>query len=184
MDLLNYFPKDLVDEFIEVYARRPYKHNKWGCKFMNSFFLYCYAKTIQPDLIVELGTYQGQTTWLLEQAAENAKIVSFDITHWKLKKETMSATYLKSDWNDLNFSYWEIEYATAKNSMIFIDDHVNQMQRLTEAKVRGFKHIFFDDNMPVEKIDSTERCPIPTLQVYGIGEVLPTNTYLTYVRNV
>lgn len=176
MSLLNYFSKELVDEFIEVYARRPYKHNKWGSKFMNSFFLYCYAKTIQPDLIVELGTYQGQTTWLLEQACPKIEIYSFDISHWKLKKKTEMATYFKCDWNDMK---WGSDGWGHKNSMIFIDDHVNQMQRLSEAEERGFKHIFFDDNIPLDKINSQPN--LPTLCCYGIGKVLPTNTFLTYV---
>ena len=176
MNLLKYFSKELVDEFIEVYSRRPYRHNKWGCKFMNSFFLYCYARTIKPTLIIELGTYQGQTTWLLEQACR-ARIYSFDITHWKLKKKTKKAYYIKSDWND----FWKHTELKGMNPMIYIDDHINQMQRLSEATERGFKHIFFDDNIPLDKIDSQLNVPLPTLSCYGIGEVLPTDTYLTYV---
>jgi len=179
MKLTDYFPKQLVDEFIEVYARRPYKHNKWGAKFMTSFFLYCYAKTLKPDLIVELGTYQGQTTWLLEQARPTVTIYSFDITHYKLKKKTDYATYLKGDWDDYKDSLF-----IANNSMIFIDDHINQIQRLKEAKERGFKHIFFDDNYPLDKIDSTPNVPLPTLSCYGLGKVLPTDSYLTYYENI
>lgn len=177
MKLTDYFPKELVDEFIEVYTRRPYKHNRWGSKFLTSFFLYCYAKTLKPDLIVELGTYQGQTTWLLEQASD-CDIFSFDITHWKLKIKTNRAKYIKRDWN----YFGDMGKLLDKNSMIFIDDHVNQMQRLKEATNRGFKHLFFDDNCPVEKIDSTLSVPFPTLSCYGIGEVLPTPTFLTYVK--
>ena len=178
MKLTDYFPKELVDEFIEVYARRPYKHNKWGAKFMTSFFLYCYAKTLKPDLIVELGTYQGQTTWLLEQAS-NAYIYSFDISHYKLKKKTKRAKYIKKDWND----WYKKDAFLCYNAMIFIDDHINQIQRLKEAKARGFKHIFFDDNYSLDKIDSTPNVPLPTLSCYGLGEVLPTDTYLTYYEN-
>jgi len=175
-ELEYYFNRDIVENFIKVYASRPYKHNKWGSKFLNSFFLYCYAKTLKPDLIVELGTYQGQTTWLLEQASD-APVYSFDISHWKLKRKTKRAVYVKSDWNN-----WHINlFKGYQNSMIFIDDHVNQMQRLREAKDRGFKHIFFDDNIPIDKIDSTAGSPIPTLSCYGIGKVLPTDTGLTYV---
>ena len=179
MKLTDYFPKQLVDEFIEVYARRPYKHNKWGAKFMTSFFLYCYTKTLKPDLIVELGTYQGQTTWMFEQTCASP-IYSFDITHWELKKKTKNAYYIKSDWVD-----WDVDgyFKHFKNSMIFIDDHINQMQRLKEAKDRGFKHIFFDDNYPLDKIDSTPNVPLPTLSCYGLGEVLPTDSYLTYYKN-
>ena len=177
-NLLKYFDKKLVDEFIEVYVSRPYKHNKWGCKFMNSFFLYCYARTIKPDLIVELGTYQGQTTWLLEQAS-SADIYSFDITHWKLKEKTKYAIYIKKDWNDWDHTDYFEPY---NNSMIFIDDHINQVQRLAEGTDRGFKHLFFDDNIPIDKIDSTQNVPLPTLSCYGIGEVLPTDTFLTYVK--
>ena len=178
MKLTDYFPKELVDEFIEVYSRRPYKHNRWGSKFLTSFFLYCYAKTLKPDLIVELGTYQGQTTWLLEQASD-CYIYSFDITHWKLRERTKRTAYIKSDWNDWDNSD---SFQLYRNSMIFIDDHVNQMRRLKEATERGFKHLFFDDNCPVKDIDSTLSVPFPTLSCYGIGKVLPTPTYLTYVR--
>jgi len=176
-ELTYYFSEELVDEFLKVYALRPYKHNKWGCKFLNSFFLYCYTKTINPDLVVELGTYQGQTTWLLEQASD-APVYSFDISHWKLKKKTKRAIYVKSDWNDCHINLSK----NYQNSMIFIDDHVNQLQRLQEAKDRGFKHIFFDDNTPLDKIDFTAGSLIPTLSCYGIGKVLPTDTYLTYVH--
>jgi len=181
MNLIDYFPKHLVDEFVEVYARRPYKHNKWGSKFVTSAFLYCYAKTIKPDLIVELGTYQGQTTWLLEQAHPRTPVYSFDISHWKLRKKTKNAHYIKRDWDDWEYINMFNEYAY-KNPMIFIDDHVNQMKRLKEATERGFKHLFFDDNCPIDRIDSTLSVPFPTLSCYGIGEVLPTSTNLTYVR--
>jgi len=176
--LTDYFPKELVDEFTEVYARRPYKHNKWGAKFMTSFFLYCYAKTLKPDLIVELGTYQGQTTWLLEQAS-NAEIYSFDISHYKLRKKTKRAKYIKGDWWD----YWGTNELYGNNSFIFIDDHINQMLRLWQAEFRCFKHIFFDDNYPLDKIDSTPNVPLPTLSCYGLGKVLPTDSYLTYYKN-
>lgn len=177
MKLTDYFNEDLVNEFLNVYEKRPYKHNKWGCKFLNSFFLYCYAKTIKPDLIVELGTYQGQTTWLLEQAS-NVTVYSFDITHKNLKRRTKKAKYIKKDWNE----FWVNTRLEGNNMMIFIDDHTNQMQRLEEARARNFKHIFFDDNIPIKEIDSTAGSPIPTLQCFGEGKVLPTDTYLTYIR--
>lgn len=182
MDLTDFFPEELVDEFLKVYLNKPYKHNKWGCRFMDSFFLYCYAKTINPETIVESGTYQGQTSWLFEQACPKAMIYSFDISHWKLKKKTKWVIYKKYDWAKAPPQTYGSMDGSDCNSMIFFDDHINQMQRLEEAKERGFKHLFFDDNYPLDKIDFTENVPLPTLSCYGIGKVLPTHGYLTYVK--
>ena len=42
------------------------------------FYVWLTAKELKPKLIVESGTYKGQSAWLLKEACPNAKIISFD----------------------------------------------------------------------------------------------------------
>lgn len=135
--------KDL-EEFAQLYAQRPIKENSGGMKSVGMFWVWFTTKMLQPDLIIESGIWHGQSTWLLEQAAPRANIISIDINLDRLKYKSHNVTYTTTDFSQLN-----VGDITDLNTLCFFDDHQDAYARLHQAHHKGFKHILFDDNYPV-----------------------------------
>ena len=134
---------DYLDEFESIYADRPIKDNKGGMKAPHMFALWFMAKKINPDLIVESGIYKGQSTWLLEKACPEAKLVSIDLNLRYREYISEHVTYSDKDFVEQDWS--EI----SDRSLVFFDDHQNAYKRLQQCKWFGFKHIIFEDNYPI-----------------------------------
>lgn len=105
------------------------------------------AKWLSPDIIVESGIWKGQSTWLLEKACPNAKIISIDINLSNREYISNRAIY-----SDKDFSKHDRSNITDK-SLVFFDDHQNEYKRLQQCKWFGFKHIIFEDNYPTNQGD-------------------------------
>ncbi len=136
-----------LDEFLELYDSRPIKDNSGGMKSPHLFAVWFMAKQINPELIVESGVWKGQSTWLLEQACPNAKLVSIDINlknreYFSKKAEYSDRDFSEQDWKNL-----------PENSLVFFDDHQNAYKRLQQCKWFGFRHVIFEDNYPPAKED-------------------------------
>ena len=71
--------KDLLNDFISLYEKRPVKNNKGGMLFTHMFYFYLMLKNLKPELVIESGVYKGQSTWLIESTLPNSKIISIDI---------------------------------------------------------------------------------------------------------
>ena len=67
-----------LQEFVTLYKKRPIKNNNGGMKSVGQFWVWFVTKELQPDLIVESGIWIGQSTWLLQQAAPQARIISIE----------------------------------------------------------------------------------------------------------
>ena len=132
-----------VENFMTIYSNRPLKENKGGSGFHNAFWLFLFARAIDASLIVESGIWKGHTTWLLEQACPDAKILGFDINLNRFEYKNLKARFYEYDWSDYDFKSVDPE-----RSFIFFDCHVNHAKRIFEACDRGFKHLIFDDNPP------------------------------------
>jgi len=142
-------------EFAGLMKKRPFQ-NFEGLRGVSAFALYYFTKKVNPSVVFEVGVWKGFSTWILEQAAPEAKIHCFDpvfflegmIDHAKFGEVYRSprANYLKFD----EFSCADIGRiaADATRPMAFFDDHQNKMARLLQAKAFGIKDIVFDDNMP------------------------------------
>ena len=77
------------------------------------------------------------------------------------------------------FAYLKKAAALANVDLKVLPEEKGEMiARVCDGIIEGK----LDDNFPLDKIDSTQNVPLPTLSCYGIGEVLPTDTYLTYVK--
>jgi hypothetical protein len=152
----NYFPldpgfivKDRVAEFFEIYCGRTLTDNTHGSGFHNAFWIYLFAKAINPALIVESGVWKAHTTWLLSQACPESAIYGFDRNLKNVEYDILQAQMFEQDWQSFQFPEFDPDRA-----LIFFDCHVNHAQRLIEAKAKGFKHILFDDNPPIYKVFS------------------------------
>ncbi len=131
-----------LDEFESIYSERPIKDNHGGIKAPHMFAIWFMAKKLCPDLIVESGIYKGQSTWLLEKACPDAKLISIDIDLGQREYISERAIYSSVDFSEHDWT------AISDRSLVFFDDHQNAYKRLQQCKWFGFKHIIFDDNYP------------------------------------
>ena len=141
--------KQVTEDFYGLYKNRSLTDNTHGSGFHNAFWIFLFARVMNPELIVESGVWKAHTTWLLEQACPEATIFGFDRNLKHIEYDDLHATLIESDWGTYQFPQFNSE-----KSFVFFDCHVNNAQRILEAKEKGFKHLLFDDNPPVHKIFS------------------------------
>lgn len=142
LDLIN-----LLKEFKTIYEKRPIKNNLGGMLSTHMFYVWVTAKELKPKLIVDSGTYKGQSAWLLKEACPTAKIISFDpwVKYREISCEGVayeSCDFSQYDWTGIT-----------DDSLVLFDDHQNAYTRLQQCKWFGFKNIIFEDNYPVTQGD-------------------------------
>ncbi len=136
-----------IDEFSKIYSDRPIKENQGGMKAPHMFAVWFIAKKLSPDLIVESGIWKGQSTWLLETACPQAKLVSIDLNLGRREYISEKAVYCDQDFSQQDWS------GISDRSLVFFDDHQNAYKRLQQCQWFGFKHMIFEDNYPSSKGD-------------------------------
>ena len=146
-----------AEDFFNVYSHRSLVDNSGGSGFHNSFWLFLFTRAFNPNLIVESGIWKGHTTWLLQQANPNSRIIGFDINMKQLEFESDKVVYINNDWDNYQFAKFDPE-----NALVFFDCHVNHAKRILEAHKKGFKHLIFDDNPPIYKLYSYGNPGFPT----------------------
>ena len=129
-----------LDNFINIYEKRPIKNNKGGMLFPQMFSFFFLLKKLKPELIIESGVYKGQSTWLIENTLPNSEIISLDIDLNKREFISKKALYSNKDFRFHNFSN------IPENTLVFFDDHVNHIERIIESKFFNIKHIILEDN--------------------------------------
>ena len=132
--------KKEFNNFLNIYAQRPIKKNKFGIQFPHMFAMYIFLKKIKPKFVVESGVYKGQSTWLIEKVLPKAKLLCIDPDLNNREYISKKAKYSRIDFCEQDFSN------IPKNSLVFFDDHQHAMERLIYAKWFNFKHIIFEDN--------------------------------------
>lgn len=160
--------RQLIEEFLGVYARRPVRDNAGGTAFNGSLVLFALVRALDPVLIVECGSWKGHTAWLFRQAAPSARIVTCDIEHENLEHREPGIEYRLGDWmrfDDLK--------ADTPQSLVFFDDHVSHAQRLREAHGRGFRTVILDDDLPAEALFVTGDPPAPTAAILTDPAIAP-----------
>lgn len=133
-----------LDEFAALYEKRPIKDNHGGMLSPHMFPLWFATRRLKPKAVVESGVFKGQSTWLIEQAAPEAKIYCIDPELDRVEYRSERALYFsedfsRHDWTDL----------PAEDTLLFFDDHQNAYDRLKAAAWFGFKKIIFEDNYPL-----------------------------------
>ena len=129
--------------FTNTYQHRPLKTNVGGMRSPGMFHLWFLTRKINPDLIIESGVWSGQSTWLLEQAAPKAKMISIDPVLKKRIFISKKARYQTKDFSTLDLSKFQ-----GQTILAFFDDHQNAFERVKQAYAKGIKHLIFDDNYP------------------------------------
>lgn len=146
-----------IRDFIALYRERPVRDNTGGCGFTGSLSLYLIARLIAPTLVVESGTWQGHTSWLLANACPGATLHSFDTEHDNLVHRDPRVSYHRCDWRD-----YPLAPAEPSRSLVFFDDHVSHARRLKEAHGRGFRLALLDDDLVTGSLFVTGMPPAPT----------------------
>tara|TARA_B110001452_G_C15203127_1_gene417457 strand:- start:272 stop:1102 length:831 start_codon:yes stop_codon:yes gene_type:complete len=129
-----------VENFCEIYEKRPIKDNKGGMKFPHAFALFFILKKIRPDLVIESGIFKGQSTWLIENTLPNVELICLDIDLSNRVYVSKKAKYSNLDFKFHNFS------KIPENTLVLFDDHVNHIERLKEANYFKIKNIILEDN--------------------------------------
>eukprot|EP00668_Euglena_longa_P029488 GGOE01036837.1.p1 GENE.GGOE01036837.1~~GGOE01036837.1.p1 ORF type:complete len:497 (+),score=120.83 GGOE01036837.1:44-1534(+) len=147
--------KDLKHFIRDVYPRRPIKVNTFGMRLSHAFGCWFIVKTLQPKYILESGVHRGQSTWLMRQAAPEAKIISMDprtdMTYWDKGTTYYTGNGVGKSGYDVkpfkDFAEIDWSFIVDKNeALILWDDHQNEFKRILKAYELGFRHMIFDDN--------------------------------------
>ena len=136
-----------LEIFKDLYKHRPIKENIDGMRFQHMFATYFILKKLNPSFIIESGVFKGQSTWLIENTLPNSEILSIDIDLSKREYISKKAKYSNIDFKNQDFSN------IPKDTLVFLDDHVNHYERLQQAKFFNIKNIILEDNYLAEKGD-------------------------------
>jgi hypothetical protein len=139
---------ELIEEFHELYQTKPITDNNGGMKSGHMFPAWFVIKKLQPKYIIESGVWKGLGTWFFEKASPESKIISIDPNpnfrvYTSDKVDYRTTDFTQQNWNDVD----------KENTLVFLDDHQNSLQRLKFAKQIGFKKIMVEDNYPFNQGD-------------------------------
>jgi hypothetical protein len=134
-----------IVNFVRDYRDFSGKNVRSGGLFLNNTVsLFAVCAYFQPSMIVDSGTYTGNSAWALARACPNASVQSFDITHVALRHRESAVTYNLGDWSQI------IRVPMGCNrAFAFFDDHVDQIRRIEECAERNVRIVVFDDDTPV-----------------------------------
>ena len=136
-----------LKKFVKIYRERPIKKNFHGMRFNHMFALYFILLKIKPKVVIESGIFKGQSTWLIKKTLPKCKIFSFDIDLKNRIFISKKVRYFEYDLKYYNFNNFP------KETLVFLDDHQNHLERLKLLKWIGFKHVVLEDNYPVGRGD-------------------------------
>ncbi|MFC3227281.1 hypothetical protein ACFOGJ_08580 [Marinibaculum pumilum] len=159
-----------VAEFREVHARRPIRDNKGGAGFNSSLCLWLTARLAQPRAVIESGTFQGHSAWLLRQALPDAEIVTYDTVPENLQLRLPDIDYRHGDWSADDAAP---PSAAPADTLLFFDDHVSHARRLREAVARGYPLALLDDDVPADALYATGWPPAPSLSMLFDPDLVP-----------
>jgi hypothetical protein len=141
------YTRDDLNEFLMSVNFQEINANDGGMKVPDMFSLYFLLKKLRPSVVIESGVWNGQSTKLIRETLEDVKIISLDprpIEGYIDENTTYYVGDKFKDFKDLDLSSFDM------NSVLcFFDDHQNQAQRLIQCINKNVKHVFFNDNYPV-----------------------------------
>ncbi len=140
--------------FLEVWGDRPFENTN-GLNINGSLALYYFLQRLNAKVVIEVGTWRGFSTWVVEQALPEAEILTsdpilasrqfLDPKHFQPEYRTVKSHYTYQDFSVLGI---QVPPEEIDSHVAFFDDHQDKFPRLLQAKQKGFKHLIFDDNVP------------------------------------
>lgn len=150
---MNYvYTKEDLDYFLSNIYFTEISANDGGMQINDMFSFYFLLKTLRPSTIIESGCWNGLSTKLIRRTlGKDCKIICLDprdIPENGFHDDNPNTIYftgkLFNDFENLN-----IDNLNKQTTLCFFDDHQNSAQRLEQCIKKGFKHIFLNDNYPV-----------------------------------
>lgn len=138
-----------LDEFLELYGSRPIQSNPGGMSVNHSWAVWYVMKKLSPSFVLESGVLRGHSTWLIEQAVPEAKIICFDVSFRLLEFKSKNASYFEGDLTTFDWGSTEVP----KDTVALLDDHQNSLNRLRELYFIGVRRFIIEDNYPVGEGD-------------------------------
>lgn len=133
---------EVLARFYDAFLASPFRRNDGGSRFNNLAWLHLIAKAMQPSFVIDSGTFRGASAWAFSTAG--AKVCTFDIDLSRLARRAENVVYSKSDWTAFDWGTTDFS-----NTLIYFDDHLDQVRRLIEAAQHGIPVAVFDDDFPV-----------------------------------
>lgn len=121
-------------QFAEIYDNRPDKKEHGSSGYSNMRNLYDLCVELKPRLIVESGTWKGNSSWLFYHFAP---VVCHDLQFYTLMWRSPEIEYIKEDIE--NYTY-------PQDTLFYFDDHISQRKRLEWLIAGEYRHAIFDDN--------------------------------------
>ena len=172
--------REELDKFYKIYQDRPIKDNEGGMKSPHLFNTWFLIKKINPKLIIESGVWKGLGTWILEKAAPNAKILSFDVTYQHLEYASDHVKYFQQDITTIDWDkFLSEEYPNIKKEeiLIFLDDHQNFLNRIEFVKSIDLTHVLYEDNYPISQGDTYSPKKILSMRDYVMDNAGDRTSY-------
>lgn len=153
MNIVNIWDKNdmksYLNEFYDIYKNRPIKDNDGGMKSPHMFPAWYIIKKLQPKYIIESGVWKGLGTWFFEQASPNSEIICLDPFPGYRVYTSTKCKYSTQDFSTINWS----QIIDVKETLVFIDDHQNSLERVKQCDFFGFNKVIFEDNYPFDQGD-------------------------------
>lgn len=140
--------RERLEEFANLYARKPISENSGGMQAPHMFLFWFVLRSLKPKVVIESGVWKGLGTWFVEQACPDAELYCIDLTWKHLIYKSPRAVYLDRDLATHDWSRLPKE-----ETLVFIDDHMNALERCTTCLLHGFRHLLLEDNYPHGKGD-------------------------------
>jgi hypothetical protein len=137
-----------LDEFFELYERRPISNNSGGMGLNHSWALWYLLRSTAPKVVVESGVWMGHSSWIIENASPDSQLFCFDINFKNLVYRSKDAVYFEND-----FSRFDWSGIDTQGGLCFFDDHQNALERIIQSKWFGFDYAIIEDNWPVNEGD-------------------------------
>lgn len=142
-------------DFQSIYNGRPDQREVGSSGYSNLLNLYNICTELQPELIIESGTWKGNSSWLFHHFAD---VICHDLQFDMLKWRSDTIKYIQED-----ISQWDYRDVPAR-TLFYFDDHISQRSRLEYLLSIGAKYAVFDDNQPFEIANRLKNPAWPTLQ--------------------
>jgi hypothetical protein len=153
-----------IQEFVQVYKRRPEKDNVCGIRFTHAYALWLTVKLLQPKMVIESGVNSGISSWFIRQASATAVLVSIDPelnpicgqpirwldtvgTQVQYLGPDKFVDFMQIDWNTKM-----VEYNVSSPDdevLVYFDDHLAFFPRVATLLKYGFRHVILEDNYKV-----------------------------------
>ena len=153
-------PEADIQAFVHTVPQCPVAQDTGGGGLSAAVLLWTIARAIDPALVVESGTFRGFTTWVLRQAAPQARQYAFDISFAERQRVETGVEYHEHDWMSV-----PLQAPSGTSALIYFDDHVDQWRRIREAAARGFRYLVFDDSLPSTALHNDGWAAAPTVDM-------------------